>query len=218
MRRGGSFVPRSTPGEFIPCGDSITNGYGNSAGASWREVVARILTAAGLRVTAYNGGHNGEKSADMLTRFAADVDAHYTGAGLLVRGHAATALLILAIGTNDAATAVSEGTARTNQNDWIDDARALGDVIIGTVAVLPRIATFSGGADAASHAVWAAANNAFRASQVGTREDVHVPVPAELTDASDTDMYPDGIHLSDAGALILGTAVAAAAIAAIGAT
>lgn len=217
MRRSAVFVPRPSPGEFFASGDSMTYGQANTPGNSYREVTTRLLEAAGLRVTDYNGGHNGEYSADMVSRFATDVAANYTGTGLLIRGHACTTLAILSIGSNDAATGLSEATARSNQDSWINSARALGDnVIIGTIDIPPRIGSL--GVSQSTFDAWILANNAYRLSQVGTLEDFHVVMPAELLDASDTADYPDGIHHSDAAALILGTAVAEAAIARIALT
>lgn len=192
-------------GIITMCGDSIVNGYGLAEEDTWRVRTIKHLRDLGVRCTVHNGGHNGQKTADMLTNFSTDVTNVYDDTGLFCPAHpAARAIAVLAAGSNDAATNVDEATARSNQNTWLGNAKTLG-YYVGTSDVLARNQTFSGGADVTSFETWRAANNAYRASQVGSNQDFISQAAADsrLSNPSDTTYFQDGIHPTAAGADIL---------------
>lgn len=203
MTRGAPhFVPRPTPGVWVMAGDSIVAGQGAPAGLSWGEQLNALLRTAGMWCTYSNAGHNGETSANMLTREAAEVIARYSSAGRFARGHACAAVAVLSIGVNDLANGVAEATLRANQNTWLAAARTAG-FKVGTASILRRTVTLS--VTQTEFDDRRLANNNYRRSQVGALQDFVIDFGQDprLLDPDDLTYFASGNHPNQAGCAVM---------------
>lgn len=180
-------------GALAIAGDSITAGYGlaDPATQSWGAQLATLVAARSYT----NGGHAGEYSVDMVTRYPADIAPAYSKVGHPVS--------ILEIGTND----IASGLYTLEQTkDYVEAWGALADAqgwLFGLCTALDRTAilTVSKATFDANRALF----NDYVRTDAPCDFFVDFDTDSRLLLASNTTYYQDGVHPTAAGAAIMAT-------------
>jgi len=108
--------PRDIALVFI--GDAYVAGYGDPKGLGWVSRVVGRTAHADVDITAYQLGVRDETSADVLARWRIECPPRW-------KGHSEKRLVV-AVGHNDAVSAMSTARVRLNLANILDDAAASG--------------------------------------------------------------------------------------------
>jgi lysophospholipase L1-like esterase len=108
--------PRDIALVFI--GDSYVAGYGDPKGLGWVSRVVGRTEHPDVDITAYQLGVRGDNSADVLARWRIEGPPRWRGRS--------EKRLVVAVGHNDAAQAMSIARVRLNLANILDDAAATG--------------------------------------------------------------------------------------------
>ena len=110
---------------LLVVGDSISAGYGLTAGQGWVQLLADKLLADGYRYNVVNASISGDTTAGGRARIAALLKAHRP------------AVVVVELGGNDALRGGNLGATRANLDAMVGDAQAAGAKVLIAGMQLP---------------------------------------------------------------------------------
>jgi lysophospholipase L1-like esterase len=174
---------------WVADGDSITQGYRDTALQTYPEKARRLITMP-LRV--YNTAYYGQTMADRISRFSYNIQPIYNP-------KARNFMVSIFAGTNDIVASNATGASiYANIVSYVAAVHALGSNARCIVAeMLPRA-----GLTAGQTTQWQALNALIDANTAGSDYVVHLtqdPTMGPASATANTALYADGTHPTDAG-------------------